>query len=129
MGPDDEWRQRLNLSRRIGIDAWPGAMRHGDQVGVRCVFMRGGTSRGVFLHEADLPADLAWREKLILGIYGSLDIRQIYGLGGATPLTSKVAIVGHSARLDADVDFTFGQVGIDEPRVEFSGNAETWRRR
>ena len=95
------------------INAWPGAMRRGDQVGVRCVFMRGGTSRGVFLHEADLPDDLVWREKLIVGIYGSPDIRQIDGLGGATPLTSKVAIVGHSARPDADVDFTFGQVGID----------------
>jgi 2-methylaconitate cis-trans-isomerase PrpF len=121
MGRDDVGQQRLSLSRRIGINAWPGAMRRGDQVGVRCVFMRGGTSRGVFLHEADLPDDLAWREKLIVGIYGSPDIRQIDGLGGATPLTSKVAIVGHSARPDADVDFTFGQVGIDEPRVEFSG--------
>ena len=120
MGPDDGWRQRLSLSRRIEIDAWPSAMRHGDQVRVRYVFRRGGISRGVLLHEADLPADLAWREKLIVGIYGSPDIRQIDGLGGATPLTSKVVIVGHSTRPDADVDCTFGQVGIDEPRVECS---------
>jgi methylitaconate Delta-isomerase len=121
MGLDDAGQQRLSRSRCLGVIAWPGAMRHGDQVGVRCVFMRGGTSRGVFLHEADLPDDPVRREKLILGIYGSPDVRQIDGLGGATPLTSKVAIVGRSARPDADVDFTFGQAGIGEPRVEFSG--------
>jgi methylitaconate Delta-isomerase len=121
MGRDDAGQQRSNLWRHIGIKPWPGAMRRGDQVGIRCVFMRGGTSRGVFLHQTDLPADLARREKLIVGIYGSPDIRQIDGLGGATPLTSKVAIVGHSSRPDADVDFTFGQVAIDEPKVEFSG--------
>jgi len=117
MGPDAGWQQGWSLSRRIGIHAWPGARRRGDHVGVRGVFMRGGTSRGVFLHEADL----AWREQRILGIYGSPDSRQIDGLGGATPLTSKVAIVGRSARPDADGDFTGGPVGIDEPRVECSG--------
>lgn len=121
IGPDAGWQQRWSLSRRIGINAWPGAMRRGDHVGVRGVFMPGGTSRSVFLHEADLPADLAWREQRIVGIYGSPDSRQIDGLGGATPLTSKVAIVGRSARPDADGDFTGGPVGIDEPRVECSG--------
>ena len=115
-----QWR--LHASRQVEGYAWPGARRRGDQVGIRCVFMRGGTSRGAFLHAADLPDDLAIREKLLLGMYGSPDIRQIDGLGGAHPLTSKVAIVGRSSRPDADVDFTFGQVCIDAPRVEFAGN-------
>jgi 2-methylaconitate cis-trans-isomerase PrpF len=109
-------------ARRVGSRAWSGAKQRGDQVGIRCVFMRGGTSRGAFLHAADIPQELALREQLLLGIYGSPDIRQIDGLGGAHPLTSKVAIVGHSSRSDADVDFTFGQVCIDKPHVEFSGN-------
>ena len=115
-----QWR--LHASRQVDSHAWPGARRRGDQVGIRCVFMRGGTSRGAFLHAADLPEDLAIREKLLLGMYGSPDIRQIDGLGGAHPLTSKVAIVGRSSRPDADVDFTFGQVCIDAPHVEFVGN-------
>ena len=115
-----QWR--LHASRPVESHTWPGARRRGDQVGIRCVFMRGGTSRGAFLHATDLPDDLAIREKLLLGMYGSPDIRQIDGLGGAHPLTSKVAIVGRSSRPDADVDFTFGQVCIDAPRVEFAGN-------
>jgi hypothetical protein len=101
---------------------WPGAERRGDQVAIRCVFMRGGTSRGAFLRAGDLPSDRDLRERLILAIYGSPDIRQIDGLGGADPLTSKVGIVGPSSRPDADVDFIFGQVRIDEPHVDFSGN-------
>lgn len=101
---------------------WPAARRRGDQYGVRCVFMRAGTSRGAFLREEDLPADPALRERLILAIYGSPDFRQIDGLGGATSLTSKVAIIGPPTRPDADVDYTFGQVRIDEARVDFRGN-------
>lgn len=101
---------------------WPGAHRRGDQVGIRCVFMRGGTSRGAYLNVADLPSDPQLRDKLILAIYGSPDVRQIDGLGGADPLTSKVAIVGPSTHPDADVDYTFGQVRIDEPTIDFTGN-------
>jgi 2-methylaconitate cis-trans-isomerase PrpF len=101
---------------------WPGARRRGDQVGIRCVFMRAGTSRGAFLREEDLPRDPALRERLILAIYGSPDFRQIDGLGGATSLTSKVAIIGPPSRPDADVDYTFGQVRVDEARVDFRGN-------
>ena len=97
-------------------------LRRGDQVGIRCVFMRGGTSRGAFFHAADLPADPALRERVILAVYGSPDVRQIDGLGGADPLTSKVAIVAPSDRPDADVDFTFGQVRITEAIVDFTGN-------
>jgi len=107
MALDETGQGQLHLSRQVGSRAWPGAKRRGDQVGIRCVFMRGGTSRGAFLHAADLPDDLALREQLLLGMYGSPDIRQIDGLGGAHPLTSKVAIVGRSSRPNADIDFTF----------------------
>ena len=108
--------------KRDVASPWPGAARRGDQVGIRCVFMRGGTSRGAFLRAGDLPSDPELRERLILAIYGSPDVRQIDGLGGADPLTSKVGIVGPPSRSDADVDFIFGQVRIDEPHVDFSGN-------
>lgn len=104
------------------VELWPGANVRGDQVGIRCVFMRGGTSRGAYLNERDLPNDPELRERLILAIYGSPDVRQIDGLGGADPLTSKVAIVGPSTHPDADVNYTFGQVRIDEPHVDFAGN-------
>jgi methylitaconate Delta-isomerase len=104
------------------LQPWSGAIRRGDQVGIRCVFMRGGTSRGAILRAEDLPADPDLRERVILAIYGSPDVRQIDGVGGADPLTSKVAIVGPPSRPDADVDFIFGQVRIDEPKVDFTGN-------
>jgi hypothetical protein len=84
--------------------------------------MRGGTSRGAFFHDADLPADPLLRERVILAVYGSPDVRQIDGIGGADPLTSKVAIVRPSTRPDADVEFTFGQVRINEAAVDFTGN-------
>lgn len=84
--------------------------------------MRGGTSRGAFLRSEDLPPDPAARDRAILAIYGSPDARQIDGLGGAEPLTSKVAIVGPSTRPGADVDYLFGQVRIAEPIVDYRGN-------
>ncbi|WP_431269024.1 PrpF domain-containing protein [Dankookia sp. P2] len=61
---------------------------------LRCVIMRGGTSKAVFLKEADIPAEPDARRRLILAVYGSPDRRQIDGLGGADPLTSKLAIIG-----------------------------------
>ena len=70
--------------------------------------MRGGTSKGVYFHANDLPADSALRDKVILDVYGSPDITEIDGLGGANVLTSKTAVTGPSARPDADVDYTFG---------------------
>lgn len=94
----------------------------GQQVAIPCVFMRGGTSRGAFLRVEDMPADRELLQRAITAIYGSPDPRQIDGIGGADPLTSKVAIVGRSSREDADVDFTFGQVRILEPVVDFDGN-------
>ena len=100
----------------------PTTTRRGDQIGIRCVFMRGGTSRGAFFHAADLPSNPALRERAILAVYGSPDVRQIDGVGGADPLTSKVAIIAPSERADADVEFTFGQVRITEAVVDFTGN-------
>jgi 2-methylaconitate cis-trans-isomerase PrpF len=88
----------------------------------RCVIMRGGTSKAIFLNRNDLPKDPALRDRLILAIFGSPDVRQIDGLGGADLLTSKVAIIGPPTRPDADVDYTFGQVGITRARVDYAGN-------
>lgn len=102
-------------------EAWAAARRAGDQLAVRCVWMRGGTSRGAFLRVEDLPADAAARDRVILAIYGSPDVRQIDGLGGADPLTSKVAVIGPPSRPDADVDYVFGQVRIAEPLVDYRG--------
>lgn len=90
---------------------------------IPAVIMRGGTSKGVFFHERDLPDDPAVRERVILAAFGSPDPygRQIDGLGGATSTTSKVAIIApHSG--DADISYTFGQVGIDRPLVDGRGN-------
>ncbi|MDB6002664.1 MAG: mii, partial [Rhizobacter sp.] len=101
------------------------AMPHGAvaaQVSIKVVVMRGGTSKGVFFNESDLPQDLAARDRLILAVMGSPDPRQIDGLGGADPLTSKVCIIGPGRAHDADVSYTFAQVGIDQPYVAYSGN-------
>lgn len=89
---------------------------------IRVVFMRGGTSKGVFFHQGDLPADAGERERVILAVMGSPDPRQIDGLGGADPLTSKVCIVGPGRAHDADVTYLFGQVGIDQPYVTTKDN-------
>ena len=89
---------------------------------IPCVIMRGGTSKAVFLLENDLPSDPQVRDRVILSIFGSPDSRQIDGLGGADPLTSKLAILARSSRVDADVDYTFGQVDIHTPFVDYSSN-------
>ncbi|MGW0846233.1 4-oxalomesaconate tautomerase [Streptomyces sp. NPDC002787] len=85
--------------------------------GIRCMLMRGGTSKGAYFLAEDLPADPADRDDLLLRIMGSPDPRQIDGLGGAHPLTSKVAVVSASADPEADVDYLFRQVGVDKPEV------------
>ncbi|MFH9085872.1 4-oxalomesaconate tautomerase [Streptomyces sp. NPDC017673] len=85
--------------------------------GVRCTLMRGGTSKGAYFLAEDLPADPAARDDLLLRITGSPDPRQIDGLGGAHPLTSKVAVVSASAGPDADVDYLFLQVAVDRAEV------------
>jgi 4-oxalomesaconate tautomerase len=85
--------------------------------GVRCMLMRGGTSKGAYFLAQDLPGDRAERDDLLLRIMGSPDPRQIDGIGGAHPLTSKVAIVSPSADPSTDVDYLFLQVGVDTPTV------------
>jgi 4-oxalomesaconate tautomerase len=90
--------------------------------GVRCMWMRGGTSKGGYFLADDLPADVAARDALLLGVMGSPDPRQIDGMGGADPLTSKVAVVRKSARADADVDYLFLQVFVDRAIVSDGQN-------
>lgn len=85
-----------------------------------CIY-RAGTSKGIYLHENDLPQDKDTRDKVILAIFGSPDKRQIDGLGGANVLTSKLAIVGPPSKKDADVDYIFGQVDIDNAYISYSG--------
>lgn len=92
------------------------------QSGVPCVLMRGGTSKGPYFKLSDVPADRSELERFLLAVMGSPDERQIDGLGGADWLTSKAAMVGPSQRPDADVDYLFGQVIIDEARVDFAPN-------
>ena len=92
------------------------------QTRIPCVQMRGGTSKGAYFHAADLPADAALRDAVLLAVMGSPDPRQIDGIGGADSLTSKVAIVSTSTRADADVDYLFGQVVVDEARVDYGQN-------
>jgi len=85
--------------------------------GVRCMLMRGGTSKGAYFLAEDLPLDPAERDDLLLRIMGSPDARQIDGIGGAHPLTSKVAVISGPTRADADVDYLFLQVGVDTATV------------
>lgn len=93
-----------------------------DQKRIPCVIMRGGTSKGIYLKENDLPKDPKKRDDMILEIFGSPDVRQIDGLAGADPLTSKLAIIAPSSREDADVDYTFAQVAINKREVDYHGN-------
>lgn len=90
--------------------------------GVRCMWMRGGTSRGGYFLADDLPADTKARDAFLLRVMGSPDPRQIDGLGGADPLTSKVALVRRSAREGVDVDYLFLQVFVDKPIVTDAQN-------
>ncbi|MFE9687925.1 4-oxalomesaconate tautomerase [Streptomyces sp. NPDC006285] len=86
------------------------------------MLMRGGTSKGAYFLAGDLPAEPAPRDALLLRIMGSPDPRQIDGLGGAHPLTSKVAVVSVSADPAADVDYLFLQVGVEKPEVSVRQN-------
>lgn len=89
---------------------------------VRCMWMRGGTSKGAYFLADDLPTDRDERDQLLLNIMGSPDARQIDGIGGADPLTSKVAVVQNSQRDDADVDYLFLQVFVDQAVVSDAQN-------
>jgi len=94
----------------------------GPDAGVRAMWMRGGTSKGGFFLAEDLPRDPAARDAFLLRALGSPDPRQIDGMGGADPLTSKVAIVSRSSDPDADVDYLFLQVFVDQAIVSDAQN-------
>jgi 4-oxalomesaconate tautomerase len=89
---------------------------------IPCMVMRGGTSKGLYFLASDLPADIALRDAVLLAAMGSPDIRQIDGMGGADPLTSKIAVVSPPSRDDADVDYLFLQAVVDQPRIDPSQN-------
>ena len=92
------------------------------QTAIPCLFMRGGTSKGPFFNAADLPADVATRDRVLLSVMGSPDKRQIDGLGGAHPLTSKVGIVSKSLVPGVDLDFLFAQLQPDKDTVDTTPN-------
>lgn len=93
-----------------------------EQASARVMWMRGGTSKAAFFLAEDLPADTAERDAFLLRIMGSPDPRQIDGMGGADPLTSKVAVVAKSTRKSADIDYLFLQVFVDQAIVSDAQN-------
>jgi 4-oxalomesaconate tautomerase len=94
----------------------------GDQVAIPCLLMRGGSSRGPFFDAADLPADTATRDAVLLHVMGSPHPLQVDGVGGRHPLTSKVGIVGLSTEAGVDLDFTFAQLQPEETSVNTKAN-------
>jgi 4-oxalomesaconate tautomerase len=89
---------------------------------IPCTMMRGGTSKGAYFLASDLPTDAARRDRILLAVMGSPDPRQIDGIGGADPLTSKVAVVSPSSRAGIDVDYLFLQVWVDRAEVSDAQN-------
>src|SRR6266849_9047748 len=94
------------------------------QLRIPAVYMRGGTSKGVFFLAEDLPSDPQARDRILMRVIGSPDRygKHTDGMGGATSSTSKVVILSKSARPDSDVDYLFGQVAIDKPVIDWTGN-------
>ncbi|WLH65157.1 4-oxalomesaconate tautomerase [Pseudomonas sp. FP2300] len=92
------------------------------QTRIPCLMMRGGTSKGAYFLAEDLPAPGPVRDQVLLAVMGSPDAKQIDGIGGANSLTSKVAIIQTSIRPDADVDYLFGQVQVDQSQVDYGQN-------
>jgi 4-oxalomesaconate tautomerase len=92
------------------------------QTAIPCTMMRGGTSKGAYFLASDLPTDTAARDKVLLAVMGSPDPRQIDGIGGADPLTSKIGIISKSSRPGIDVDYLFAQVFVDKPLVSTAQN-------
>ncbi len=94
------------------------------QLRIPAVYMRGGTSKGVFFRAEDLPADKTARKRILLRVIGSPDRygKHTDGMGGATSSTSKIVILSKSNRDDCDIDYLFGQVAIDAPVIDWSGN-------
>jgi 2-methylaconitate cis-trans-isomerase PrpF len=94
------------------------------QLRIPAVYMRGGTSKGVFFLASDLPADRPTRDRILMRVVGSPDRygQQIDGMGGATSSTSKVVVLSKSSRADCDVDYLFGAVAVTQPVIDWSGN-------
>ena len=92
------------------------------QTAIPCSVLRGGTSKGLYFLASDLPADVATRDAVLLAAMGSPDVREIDGMGGGHPLTSKVAVVSKSERAGADVDYLFLQVWPDRAEVSDQQN-------
>ena len=92
------------------------------QRGIPCLLMRGGTSKAACFNAHDLPEDPVQRDAVLLAVMGSPDVRQIDGIGGADPLTSKVAIIRPSVRPNADVDYLFAQVNVEKASVDYGQN-------
>jgi len=94
------------------------------QLRIPAVYMRGGTSKGVFFKADDLPSDTQLRDKILMRVIGSPDRygKHIDGMGGATSSTSKVVVMSKSSRSDCDVDYLFGAVAVDKPIIDWSGN-------
>jgi 2-methylaconitate cis-trans-isomerase PrpF len=90
--------------------------------GIACTILRGGSSKGIYIERDALPPPGKERDRQILDLFGSPDVRQIDGLGGADKLTSKVAVMGKPTRSDCDIDYLFGQVGTVIPRVDWTSN-------
>lgn len=97
-------------------------MKHPEQLALRTVIMRGGSSKGIFIDARDLPANPAERDQLILALFGSPDKRQIDGLGGSDYLTSKCAILGPPSLEGADIDYTIAQVSVEHPIISYDTN-------
>jgi 2-methylaconitate cis-trans-isomerase PrpF len=93
-----------------------------EQTEVRCVLMRGGTSKALFFHEADVPPPGPARDRLLKRVMGTPDVLQIDGLGGSRLVTSKIAIIQRSAHPGADVDYTFAQVDVDRDLIGYDAN-------
>jgi len=89
---------------------------------IHCTIVRGGSSKGIFFERDDIPAPGPELDRLVLAVFGSPDPRQIDGLGGADKLTSKTAIMGPPTREDCDIDYLFGQVNINLPRIDWASN-------
>lgn len=99
------------------LRTWVSSMSDSSVDGIPCIWMRGGTSKGAYFLSQDLPGNIGDRNDLLLRIMGSPDPRQVDGIGGGDPLTSKVAILSRSDRKDADIDYLFLQVFVDQPIV------------
>lgn len=92
----------------------------GDQEQLTCALVRGGTSKGMLIRGGELPTE--HQDEAILSVFGSHEPRQVDGIGGATSTTSKLMIVSPSSRPTVDIEYTFGQIGVKEPIIDYGGN-------